>query len=547
MTDSNNHHAWIDEATQTMVVSEVEPDEVMVSGLASNFNGRVQRALASWWDAAHNVDATSGPARRPSGLFNRDRFVTPAKIYDQMALAYDAAEDDIIASVLETSESFAFQKVWLESIDPDQEDVWNQLSAKLNLDDFVRTAHRELMLLSQFYPVMWWERQRFRVRGEADSGRPRRKEYEIMAPSAIGFLDPTRVVPVNPDLWGNTQLAWIADKNDSILMGDIEKNMQTDELVSQMFIGPYTPSDKEKAKLANEDVPPDRLILLNPEMVWRHTLTKAPYERWARVRMKSLFPLLDLKHQLRDMDRAFLLAGVNFIILVTRGSDKFPSSQPEVEETAGQVRSQSKSPIIVSDHRISIEIITPDVEHVLNRVKWNVLDERLMMRMWGTLVMPTESGGRETSITISRVVARALNSRRHMLKRGLEANLVKKVVEHPFNVNNEFDSATKVMFTPTRIELDFDPNLAKLILQIRDRGDISRESMLGEFGFDQPKEAMRREREEELWDEFFKPVMVPFDSPNRGQTPDQSGNRGGRPPGTPETEDQPEQDREADG
>jgi hypothetical protein len=246
--------------------------------------------------------------------------------------------------------------------------------------------------------------------------------------------------------------------------------------------------------------------------------------------MKGVLPLLDLKHQLREMERAFLLGGINFLVLVTRGTDERPTNTTETQETSAQVRSQSRSPIIVSDHRINIEIITPDIEHVLNREKWGVLDERIMMRMWGTFNMPSEASNRETSITLGRVIARGLSSRRHMLKRSLEREIILQVTDRPHNIEQDFDEEAKIEFAPRRMELEFDPTVATVLQELRDRGDLSRETILNEFNFDQAMEATRREYEDEKYDGTFEPVNVPFDSPNK-VTPGGSGRKGGRPAG----------------
>jgi len=67
-----------------------------------------------------------------------------------------------------------------------------------------------------------------------------------------------------------------------------------------------------------------------------------------------------------------------------------------------------------------------------------------------------------------------------------------------------------------------------MIQSLRDRGDISRETVLTEFNFDQDLEAARREYEDERYPDVFEPVNVPFDSPDK-TTPDGSGRTGGRP------------------
>ena len=525
MADEHAFEADIDSSGYA-VVSEVAPEEIsaaLADGSIANAvgDGRVVRALAQWAEDTNH----RGRGRK---IFDRDRFVTPGSVFEQIAMAYDAADDDVVGNVLDTSESLAFQKVRFESDDEDEEDVWNQIGRDLNLDAFLRAAHRELLLASQFYCVRWWGGKRYKVRGEGDGGRARRKEYQLIVPTKLGFLDPLRVVPVNLDVFGNADLAWIASDEDESLYYRMKEGQQYDAMVDALFDGEITLNKREEQLLRKENVPTDRLLRLNPRYVFRHTLTRAPFERWAKVRMKSVFPILDLKHQLREMDRAWLLGGINFVVLVTRGTDQRPASQSEVAGTVAQVKSQSKSPIIVSDHRINIEIITPDVEHVVNQEKWDVLDERLMMRMWGTFNLPSNASSRETSETLGKVVASALGSRRHMLKRVIEAELIRPIQE----ANPELDAKAKLEYAPRRVELGFDESLITLIQELRDRGDLSRQTVLEEFGFDQEMEATRREREKKL-DKTFEPVNVPFDSPQKTTTPGGSGRTStGNPSGT---------------
>lgn len=519
--DENAYEATIENGVA--VVSEVDPREVSLSleeGITRGIDPRVHRALAQWAEGTRERS-------RSQKLFNRDRYVTPGTIFGQFAMAYDAADDDVVGNVLDTSESLAFQKVRFESEDEDQEDIWNQIGKTLNLDAFLRQAHRELLLCSQFYGVRWWGSKVYKLRGKGEGGRERRKEYQVFAPVRLGFLDPLRVVPVNLDVFGDAQLAWISTEEELSVYEDVTKGNQYDAMVNNLFDGKPNISQREREMLQREHIPVDKLVLLNPQYVFRHTLTRSTYERWAKVRMKSVFPLLDLKNQLREMDRAWLLGGVNFVVLVTRGTDDRPANQSEVTATANQVRAQSKSPIIVSDHRISIEIITPEIEHVLNPEKWDVLDERLMMRMWGTLNLPSNASSRETSETLGRVVSAALASRRHMLKRMIEAELITMIQD----MNPELSAKAKLEYAPRRVELGFNSDLITLIQELRNRGDLSRQTVLEEFGFDQDMEAERREREEKL-EEVFTPVNVPFDSPDKttpgGSGPQSKGNPAGK-------------------
>lgn len=524
-----------------VISSEIDPDEVEeslkgeVGRQLAVISPQVRRALASWAeDIQPNYPVRDGGRPGRQGYWPRDRYVTPGKVFEQMALAYQALDDDIVGAVADTSEAIAFQKVAFQCEDQDQDDVWSQIGRDLNLDNFLRVAWRELLTVSQFYGVRYWGTKEYRVRGDGDI-RARRKTFRLRVPTQLGFLDPTRVVPVESDIFGEARLCWVASQWEADAWNDLAGST---DFASLLIEGKYKPTPKEEADFNKEGIPVDNLWLLNPEMVFRHTLTRSPYERWARLRMKGVFPLLDLKAHLREMDRAWVRGGINFIVLVTRGTDERPTNRAEVDSTTEMMRTHSRSPVIVSDHRISIEIITPEVEHVLDKEKWTVLDERIMMRLWGTFQLPSETSNRETSITLGRVIARGLASRRHMLKRTIEKELIRAINEHPVNEKAGFTESCSIEFAPRQMDLQLDPSLITLIQELRDRGDLSRETVLTEFNFNQKIEAHNREIEDEKYGEIFKPVNVPFDSPEK-TTPGGSGRTGGRPPGQSQPQEGP--------
>ena len=535
MTDEHAFEATIDEGVA--VASDVDPDLVESSlqeGILNGYEGSnwmapVRRALASW------AEDTRSNRGRDRSIFARNKFVTPSKIYEQMAMAEDAMDDDVVGGVYDTSEAMAFKKMAMHCPEPDQRDVWNQIAKDLNLDEFLRMAWRELFKVSQYYGIMWWGSKEYRVRGMAEERR-RRKTYNLSVPIGLGVLDPTRVVPVGLTMFGDRQLAWIADEGEMDMFKQVKDRVLDDQVISEILLGPYDPPKAEADKLKNEDVPVDRLMLLNPANVWMGHLTKATYERWARLRMKSIYPLLDMKHQLREMDRAFLLGGINFIVLVKKGSDTHPvKKESEITMVAEQMRAQSKSSVIVSDHRLEIEIITPELDHILANDKWMVLDDRIRLRLWGSIAPPSDTGNQENQVTLAKVVSLGIENRRHMLARDLE----KHIVEETRNRNEELDAEASIEYAPRRVDLLFDSQVANIFQEIRDRGDLSRETILEEFGFDLDLERERREEEKgddfegDSDDEIFTPVNVPFNSPENMTTPGGSGRRGGRPPENP--------------
>jgi hypothetical protein len=140
-----------------------------------------------------------------------------------------------------------------------------------------------------------------------------------------------------------------------------------------------------------------------------------------------------------------------------------------------------------------------------------------------------------------------------MFRRFIEENVCRAIVEHPRNAG-KFETEPNLAFTPRLIQLDSDAEFIKAVLALRTQKELSRASVLETFGFDQGVEAMRREIEEEEYDDIFQ-TAVPFDSPaNQAGTPADgapadgapveapavSGARGGRPKGGGKSKQSPQ-------
>ena len=449
--------------------------------------------------------------RRAGGIFERDRFLTPKSIFQQFATALDAAEtDDVVSGVLETTESLAFSNISIECDDEDEEDIWNQIIEDIDLYTRAREMWRELFTVSQFYAATYWVRKSYKVRGKTTSGNKKRKSFNnILVPGAVSILDPLKVVPVGSFLFNQEKLVYIADRGeaagfDKVLAGE----NSSDLVVSQMLQGKYEPDREEKKYLkAVTDANVDNLYLLNPKSVWRHTATRPSYQRFATVRMKSVFELLDMKQQLRQSDRAHLIGNTNFIVLVKKGSDAMPAKQNEVQSLANQVKMASKVPVIVGDHRVEVEIVTPKMDFTLIPEKYNTLDARITARLFQILMTGNYSAGAkgDDSIKLARVVARGMEARRNMIGQSFFRNVLMQTMK---SNDKTFTSTPQMHFHPKRIALDFDANVLNFYQELRDRGDLSRDTILSEMDIDQEQESRRRKREKELYDDVFKPPMA---------------------------------------
>ena len=473
---------------------------------------------------------SSNFGQRSGNIFQRDRYVTPERIADQIRLASHAAKyDDVVAGVLETTEAMAFGRVTFECADLDQQDVWNQIAEDLNLDLLLRQMWRESFVVSQFYTANWFKRKSYKVRGKG-AKRARRKEFEILAPDAVTILDPIKVVPVGNFTFGRENLAYCANRIEAVDYDEVLAGKNTSDLVVRsLFTGRYEPNRHEKTLISELGFDAENLFLLNPEVVHRYADTRATYERFADVRMASVFELLDLKNLLRALDRSMLLGGINYIVLVRIGTDEKPAKQAEVSAMTARVQQGSRLPVLIGDHRLQVDIVSPKNTDTLRPERYNTLDSRITARLYSLMSAGGYEAGKsgDKSLELSRIIGRVMESRRHMLRRYLERTIIKPT----FDRNDEFTEMPKLRFQPKRIALSMDPATLQALMDLRSRREISRSTMLGEIELSQEDEAQKLEMESELYDDIFQ-THVPFDSPMNGP-----GGQPGNQPGNPGQQD----------
>jgi len=193
--------------------------------------------------------------------------------------------------------------------------------------------------------------------------------------------------------------------------------------------------------------------------------------------------------------------------------------------------------VMVGDHRLSVDIITPDQDKTLDATRHNTLDSRIAARLLGLMMIGEYSAGAggDDSLKLAKLVARGLETRRNSLADTIKRNLIKQTMLK----NPQLSGDTELVFHPKRIALDLDPTMVTYLQDLRDRGDISRASILDEIGYDQEQEAQKREMEKERYDDIFAPVNVPWGTTlNVGEN--QLNNTGkGAPAGGPQGTNKP--------
>jgi hypothetical protein len=460
---------------------------------------------------------------RPGGLVNQNKYVSPTNIFDEFRTAAAAArDDDIVSNAVETTEQLAFKRIAIEVEDTDEASIWNQIADDMNLPQRLREIWREVFILSQCYVAVVWERKDYKVKGKSDNGVKKKKVYkQLTVPKGITILDPCKVVPVGNFMFNQEELVYIADKSEAPALEEtLAGNNSSDLIVSQLILKKYDCSLEEERRIADiTGIRSDlkrRLFVLNPENVFRITASRPQYQAFADVRLRSVFELLDMKHNLREMDRADILGNLNAILLVKKGDEKRPATQAEIQAAGAQVQNSARIPIIVSDHRIDIEIITRKTDNTLRPERYNNLDSRITSRLFQILSTGNYSSGTATdnSPGLFKIIASTMEARRDNIRDLVMDNVFDKIWEK----NDKLIEEPDMCFYPRRIALDFDPHYAQYIFDLFAMNQLSHETVLAEVDISLEDEAEKKRKEDDEYSDVFDPPVAPGAAAPGGNT-----------------------------
>lgn len=539
------------------------PDDEVIQGVRrSRQVGQELANLVEQWQQSLTQRERSGTA----DMFGRKQWNGAGHIFATFGkLAHAVKHDDILSTLADVTEALSYKKCRFEMTNEDQQDIWDQWAREVDLDSRLRELHREMYKFSQVNVGLWWETRTYTVRsspvGEArrmlsdeparGGNRRRRKTITMRVPTAMTVFDPTKVLPVGTLMFGREQFAYCASRAEHEAFLDVEAGQSIDPTVARLLQGRWRPSVAEVHLCQELGVDPDRLWLFRPGALFRHCATRASYERFAEPRLEPALELIAMKQALRGSDYSSLQANANFIIVITKGTDTLPAKPAEIENLKEQSRVVARMPVLVGDHRLHVEIVSPPLENTMMETRWQVLDSRLVfkaLRSFAPIVVTSSANGTGVS-EMSRVVSEGLENSRHQLVRALERHIFTPVMDG----SDDLDEFPTLAFLPKHITLDFKADIMNAILKLRDRGDISRETTLDELDFDQDVEVRRRARERKDYDPIFQsgtpygsPSMNPYGTdPQQPAAPDAkqdapgvkpgSTPEGGRPPGVTET------------
>ena len=325
--------------------------------------------------------------------------------------------------------------------------------------------------------------------------RTRRKKFPVVVPTEITIFDPTKVVPVGNLMFGRERFAYIADRGEDEAFSQVMRGEIVDDTVMRLIEKKYEPTGFRQAGLCRaRRVDHERLWLFNKDAVFRHSQTRANYERYAPIRLKPALPILEMKDHLRASDRAGADRQHELHRRDHQGHRQAPGqAEPRSPTSRSRPASSRGCPVLVGDHRLNVEIVTsadrPHPPADAGGRFWTPVWFSRRCNSYAPVVQGGNSSGTGVS-EMSRVVAKGLENRRHMILRSIEKHVFR--ADHGAQRGCASTSSPSLAFTPKRITLDFTSDIIGQILKLRDRGDISRETTLEELDFDQDVEVLRR-------------------------------------------------------
>jgi hypothetical protein len=516
------------EATETLppgrgtIVNETNlPDELVQEAVGTYIEEHASMLGVS----AGNTFQTY--ANRTGSLLARSNYRAPTSTIGEIVLARDLAErDDDIAAAIGAMLAVAFG----EGMQHTHKDevvlaLFDEVAKHANLDSTFKELYREWLIAGSLTTVHLFTRENFQFQPE---GADRNRTRALVAP-LIGVLPAEQLRITGNDLFGTGELAykpalgaqerWLEEffATDTTAARKAEMRRE-DPVLAALLVEQLPQKDSDPSAFSVEDEDPaigNKLYRLNPRMVLRSTMPKGAW-RYPRPPLTADFALVEAKRLLNLMDYALLQGGSNFLVVAKKGTDQRPAMPQEVDNLRDVVRRAARSGVLVGDHRLNIEIITPDLQALLNTEKRTLVGRKLANRL---LRVPEDYDQAEATKLRVELIQRVITADRLDIRRHVE-----KVYEEVVSRNPGLTDAARIWFP--KIMLAGGQWFTDYVLKMRDRGDISRHSAVAAGGFDYEAEVQARKREKPD-DRIMAPAAVPFSSPNAGP----QDNQPGRPPG----------------
>lgn len=465
-----------------------------------------------------------------TSMLARQPFKTPSNVIDEIRLARSLADtDDDVAGALGMMNAIAYgEGVQNHHRDETTLEFFNEFTSPtgMDLESVLEEMHREFLIASSVTTLTLFTRNRL-------SYYPLKSDTPVSAQiqvPRVGILPAENLRVISNDVMNTGTLAYHVE--------DQEFKRWLDE-----FFNPKTPGGRKAIMAMQEPIPAAlftgrievpfndgdvntrglTLYTLNQRMVHRTSMPKGslPY---ARPLLTRNFALLEAKRLLNIMDYALLQGGTNYIVVAKKGTDTLPAQQPEIDNLSATISHASRSGVMVGDHRLSIEIITPDLEELLNPAKRKLLGRKISMALLRQTEQNTGDSGTQGALNEMELLSRVVSSDRAKILRHVQSTFYN---DAGLRNRSVFKQGPPTIWAP-KIILAGAKDFWSQVLNARDRGDIPRRWSVEALGFNYDAGLAEREREIARGDdEILMPAAVPFS--NEGEPQD---NGPGRPPGS---------------
>ena len=522
-----------------VVVNESDlPDDVVMEAVSTYFEENASVLGANQGTTFQNY-ASDG------SLLARSKFRTPANVIEEIVLARDMAErDDDVRAAMGSMLAIAFGE-GMQNVHKDEITValYNEIAKHAGLDGVFQELYREWLISGGVTTVTPFTREPIQFFPE---GADRQRTRDVAVP-LIGVLHAEQIRVLGNDMFGTGTLAyrpavgkqeqWLREFFDRGTTPARKAEMRReDPLLTTMLVEQLSIRDEEPSMI-DQGVDPaigDELYRLNPRMVKRSTMPKGSW-KYPRPPLTANFALLEAKRLLNLMDYALLQGGSNFLVVAKKGSDQRPAVPEEVSNLREVIKRASRTGVVIGDHRLSIEIITPDLKELLSESKRRLLGRKLVNALLRVPEYDKDAAG-DGEKTRVEMIARVITSDRLALRRHVEHGPYDEAAKR--NTAHFQQGAASIWFP--KIILQGTQFFTDYILKMRDRGDIPRRYAVEAGGFDYDAAVQQRKREKANGDDrVMTPAAVPFSGAGGGP----NDNGGGRPAGSGPNNGAPGADR----
>lgn len=471
-------------------------------------------------------------------LLTRPKFRVPTSIMEEIVLARDLAErDDDVAETIGSMVALAFGE-GMQHAHPDEVAVamWDKIGRKAKMILAFKEMYREYLIAGQVTTATVMTRETISF---TPQGADRQRSRSVLMPH-VGVIPSEQVRVIGNDLFGTAQLAYrpFTGKQEAWLMEFF--NPQTtaarkaemrreDPILTTLLTEQVAWDDmREGSASAVYGDPGDPIIgtyvyTFNPAYVSRACMPKGQWPH-PRPLLTRNFPLLEAKRLLSIMDYSLLEAGANFLVVAKKGTDQRPALPEEIANLRDTLRRATRSGVLVGDHRVSVEILTPDLVELLNPAKRRLIGRKLATAI---LRLPdfqsADAGSGQSVLTDTEIIARVVASDREDLRLHVEEEIYDPIADR----NGDSLQGPPTIWFP-KIILQGLQYFTQLILGLRDRGDIPRRYAVEAAGFNYQAAVQQRKAEKAAGDDRVLTLpagAVPFSAGG-------AGGANGRPPGS---------------